>query len=217
VLEAVKRCWASLWSARAIGYRARAGVDPGDVSIAVVVQRLVPAEAAGVMFTTDPVSGARDQVVISANWGLGESVVAGDVTPDVAVVDRGTGKLASYRVGSKEVMTVPGGAGTRTTDTPPGRRVAAVLSPERAEELAGTGLAIEKLYGEPVDVEWALAGGELFVLQARPVTARHGTRWDRRGARGARPRRGVERQPERRLLVDRRQLRRGPPRRHDTR
>jgi rifampicin phosphotransferase len=175
VLDAVKRCWASLWSARAIGYRARAGVDPGDVSIAVVVQRLVPAEAAGVMFTTDPVSGARDQVVISADWGLGESVVAGDVTPDVAVVDRSAGKagkLASYRTGSKDVMTVPDGAGTRTTDTPPGRRAAAVLSPERAEELAATGLAIEELYGEPVDVEWALAGGELFVLQARPITAR---------------------------------------------
>jgi len=175
VLDAVTRCWASLWSARAIGYRARAGVDPGDVSIAVVVQRLVPAEAAGVLFTTDPVSGARDQVVISANWGLGESVVAGDVTPDVAVVGRTAGKagkLASYRIGSKEVMTVPDGAGTRTADTPPGRRAAAVLSPERAAELAATGLAIEKLYGEPVDVEWALAGGDLYVLQARPVTAR---------------------------------------------
>jgi phosphohistidine swiveling domain-containing protein len=172
VLDAVQRCWASLWSARAIDYRARAGVEPGDVSIAVVVQRLVPAEAAGVMFTTDPVSGARDQVVISANWGLGESVVAGDVTPDVAVVGRGTGKLASYRIGSKDVMTVPDGAGTRTTDTPAGRRAVAVLSPERAEALAGTGLAIEKLYGEPVDVEWALAGGDLSVLQARPITAR---------------------------------------------
>jgi rifampicin phosphotransferase len=172
VLDAVKRCWASLWSARAIDYRARAGVEPGDVSIAVVVQQLVPAEAAGVLFTTDPVSGARDQVVISANWGLGESVVAGDVTPDVAVVDRGTGQLTSYQVGSKDVMTVPDAAGTRTTDTPAGQRAARVLSPERAEELAGTGLAIEKLYGEPVDVEWALAGGDLSVLQARPITSR---------------------------------------------
>src|ERR1700733_5847912 len=79
VLDAVKRCWASLWSARAIGYRARRAVEPGEVSIAVVVQRLVPAEAAGVMFTVDPVDGAPDRIVISANWGLGESVVAGDV------------------------------------------------------------------------------------------------------------------------------------------
>ena len=75
VVDAVRRCWASLWSARAIGYRAGRGIAPGDVSIAVVVQRLVPAEAAGVLFTIDPVSGALDQIVVSANWGLGESVV----------------------------------------------------------------------------------------------------------------------------------------------
>jgi phosphoenolpyruvate synthase/pyruvate phosphate dikinase len=95
VIDAVRQCWASLWSARAIGYRAEQGIALGDVSIAVVVQRLVPAEAAGVLFTIDPVSGAADQVVVSANWGFGESVVAGDVTPDAAVVDRGSGTLVS--------------------------------------------------------------------------------------------------------------------------
>ena len=93
VLEAVRRCWASLWSARAIGYRARRGIEPGEVSIAVVVQQLVPAEAAGVMFTVDPLDGKPGTVVISANWGLGESVVAGDVTPDVVAVDRAAGGL----------------------------------------------------------------------------------------------------------------------------
>jgi rifampicin phosphotransferase len=174
VLDAVRRCWASLWSARAIGYRADRGIGPGDVSIAVVVQQLVPADAAGVMFTADPVGGSRDQVVISANWGLGESVVAGDVTPDVVVVDRASGELASYRIGSKEVMTVPAGKATRTEDTPAGQRAAAVLSPGQAGELARVGLAIEELYGEPVDVEWAFAAGELFVVQARPITTRGG-------------------------------------------
>ncbi|HEY3652440.1 MAG TPA: PEP/pyruvate-binding domain-containing protein [Streptosporangiaceae bacterium] len=171
VLDAVKRCWASLWSARAIGYRARRGVEPGDVSIAVVVQQLVPAEAAGVMFTVDPVGGGHNKVVISANWGLGESVVAGEVTPDVAVVDRASGTLVSYQVGSKETMTVADGTATRAAGTPPGLRSAAVLSPAQAGELARVGLAIEKLYDEPVDVEWALAAGELSVVQARPVTA----------------------------------------------
>ena len=112
VLDAVRRCWASLWSARAIGYRARRGVQPGEVSIAVVVQQLVLAEAAGVMFTIDPVDGAHDEVVVSANWGLGESVVAGEVTPDVAVVDRASGTLISYQVGSKEMMTVADGTAT---------------------------------------------------------------------------------------------------------
>jgi len=170
VLDAVRRCWASLWSARAIGYRARRGVGPGDVSIAVVVQQLVPAEAAGVMFTIDPVDGAQDKVVVSANWGLGESVVAGEVTPDVAVVDRASGTLVSYQVGSKEMMTVADGTGAQAAGTPAGLRSAAVLSPGQAGELARVGLAIEELYGEPVDVEWALAAGELFVVQARPVT-----------------------------------------------
>ena len=170
VLDAVKRCWASLWSARAIGYRARRGVEPGEVSIAVVVQQLVPAEAAGVMFTIDPVDGARDKVVISANWGLGESVVAGEVTPDVAVIDRASGTLVSYQVGSKEMMTVADGTATRAAGTPAGLRSAAVLSPGQAGELARVGLAIEKLYDEPVDIEWALAAGELSVVQARPVT-----------------------------------------------
>jgi len=145
VVDAVRRCWASLWSARAIGYRAGRGIAPGDVSIAVVVQQLVPAEAAGVMFTIDPVSGALDQVVISANWGLGESVVAGDVTPDVAVVDRASGTLARYQLGSKETMTVAEGTGTRATGTPDALRSAAVLSPGQAGELARVGLAIERL------------------------------------------------------------------------
>jgi len=171
VLDAVRRCWASLWSARAIGYRARRGISPDDVSIAVVVQRLVPAEAAGVMFTIDPVDGARDKVVVSANWGLGESVVSGDVTPDVAVVDRESGALASYQLGGKEVMTVADGAGTLETETPADLRSAPVLSPDQAGELARVGLAIEKLYGQPVDVEWARADRELWVVQARPITA----------------------------------------------
>ena len=174
VLDAVRRCWASMWSARAIGYRARHGIDHGDLSIAVVVQRLVPAEAAGVLFTINPVSGAPDQVVISANWGLGESVVAGDVTPDVAVVDRASGTLASYQLGAKETMTVADGAGTLETETPADLRSSPVLSPAQAAELGQVGLAIEQLYGGPVDVEWARAGGALWVLQARPVTAQGG-------------------------------------------
>ncbi len=170
VLDAVRRCWASLWSARAIGYRAGRGVEPGEVSIAVVVQQLVLADAAGVMFTIDPLGGAHDKVVISANWGLGESVVAGYVTPDVAVVDRASGTLVSYQVGSKELMTVADGTATRAADTPADLRSAAVLSPSEAGELARVGLAIEKLYDEPVDIEWALAAGELSVVQARPIT-----------------------------------------------
>ncbi|MGD0555058.1 MAG: PEP/pyruvate-binding domain-containing protein [Streptosporangiaceae bacterium] len=174
VLDAVKRCWASLWSARAIDYRARFGIKPDDVSIAVVVQRLVPAEAAGVMFTVDPVSGATDKIVINANWGLGESVVAGDVTPDIAVADKASGTLVHYQTGGKAMMTTVDG----TVQTPTDLRSAEVLSPGQASELARTGLAIEKLYDQPMDIEWARAEGELWVLQARPVTTGTSEDWN---------------------------------------
>ena len=90
VLAAVKRCWASLWTARAIGYRARQGIDQGAVRLAAVVQLLVPAEAAGILFTANPITGARDQAMISAAWGLGEAVVGGLVTPDAITVDKAT-------------------------------------------------------------------------------------------------------------------------------
>ena len=97
VLEAVKRCWASLWTARAIGYRARQGIGPDGLSLAVVVQMLVPAEAAGILFTANPVTGRRDQAVISAAWGLGEAVVGGLVTPDTLTVDKATRRRAGAR------------------------------------------------------------------------------------------------------------------------
>jgi rifampicin phosphotransferase len=180
VVDAVQRCWASLWTARAIGYRVRAGLTPSQVSMAVVVQRFVPADAAGVLFTVNPVGGGREHVIINASWGLGEAVVSGRVTPDVVTVSRADGEVAGYRVGAKEVTTVPAGDGTREHDTEPGRRDVAVLTGEQAAELARTGLAIEKLYGAPVDIEWARAGHRLFVLQARPVTGGElpGERWN---------------------------------------
>lgn len=171
VLDAVKRCWVSLWTPRAIGYRARHGIAADGASLAVVVQQLVPADAAGVLFTIDPVTGGRDQVVINANWGLGEAVAGGQVTPDIVVVDRAGGDVVDYHVGGKEVMTVPAGTGTREQATPADMRGRAVLSAEEASELTRLGLAIENLYGQPLDVEWARAGHELFVVQARPITS----------------------------------------------
>jgi pyruvate,water dikinase len=88
LIEAVKQCWASLWTARAISYRMKQGIDPGEVSLAVVVQKLIPAESAGILFTANPVDGTREQIVINATWGLGESIVSGQVTPDIIIVDK---------------------------------------------------------------------------------------------------------------------------------
>jgi pyruvate,water dikinase len=167
---AVKRGWASLWTARAIDYRIRHRIDPGAVRLAVVVQELVPAEAAGVLFTAHPVTGARGEVHINAAWGLGEAVVSGQVTPDAIVIDKATGRVLQHKIGDKAVMTVRTDEGTRTEPVPAERRRAAVLSAEEAAELARIGARIEDVYGQPMDVEWARAGGRFFILQARPIT-----------------------------------------------
>jgi len=171
VLDAVRRCWASLWTARAIGYRARHGIASSDVSLAVVAQELVPAEAAGVLFTADPLTGARDRAVISAAWGLGEAVVGGLVTPDSLTVDKESGALLAAHVADKAVMTVRAAEGTRTEPAPEDRRRRAVLEPEQAAALTRLGVRIERLYGQPMDVEWTLRDGAFAIVQARPITA----------------------------------------------
>lgn len=171
VLDAVKRCWASLWTARAIGYRARRDIGVEGLSLAVVVQRLVPAEAAGVLFTANPVNGRRNEAVINASWGLGEAVVGGEVTPDTYVVDKETSRVLDRRIAQKDVMTVRVNGGTRNEPVPEDLRNAPVLNEMQAADLVRLGLQIETLYGDPRDIEWALADGAFAIVQARPITA----------------------------------------------
>ena len=177
VLKAVKRCWASLWTARAIGYRARQEIDPDRLSLAVVVQTMVPAEAAGILFTANPISGEREQAVISASWGLGESVVGGAVTPDALTVDKASGRVLDYQVADKRVMTASisdaDGVYTGTEEQPVAEelREARVLADEAAAELTRLGVQIEALYSMPMDIEWARANGQMAIVQARPITA----------------------------------------------
>ncbi len=171
VLEAVKKCWASLWTARAIAYRARQAIPPGDVALAVVVQELVFAKAAGVMFTANPVSGRRDELMITAAWGLGEAIVSGAVTPDTITVDKSDLRPAKRETARKLVMTVRTDAGTREQPVPARLQKAPVLSNTQVKELARLGLKIESHYAAPMDIEWARSGGRFAILQARPVTA----------------------------------------------
>jgi pyruvate,water dikinase len=171
VLAAVKRCWASLWTARAIGYRARQGIGPEGLSLAVVVQILVPAEAAGILFTANPVTGRRDQAMVSAAWGLGEAVVGGLVTPDALVVDKASSEVVEHQVADKQVMTVRVNGGTEEQPVPSELRRASALDDETAADLVRLGVQIERLYGMPMDIEWALADGKLSIVQARPITA----------------------------------------------
>jgi len=155
--QAVRRCWASLWTARAIAYRQRAGIDHASVSLAVVVQVMVAADAAGVLFTADPVSGAAEAITINATVGLGDALVSGQVQPDVIAVQRQT----------HTVTVRPAEPGH-----PP-----AITQPQ-ARELAQLGLGIEALYGRPMDVEWAVAGEQVYVLQARPITTAPPDPWN---------------------------------------
>lgn len=173
LLSAVRRCWASLWSDRAIAYRARLGLDQPTVKIAVVVQQMVAAEAAGVLFTANTVTGAREEMVIAANPGLGEAVVAGLVTPDHFVLrrQRGGWRIVAQRRGQREVVIQvrPGGG----TEAISGAETAEMVPlPENAlRQLADLGVAIQRHFGSPQDIEWAWAGGQPFILQARPITA----------------------------------------------
>ena len=171
VLTAVRDCWASLWTARAMAYRARHGIAPSDVALAVVVERMVDADAAGVMFTANPTNGRRNETVISAAWGLGESVVGGSVTTDDVVVEMPDGRVAARTTASKSVMTVATGDGTKEQPVPVAQRDRQVLDDDAAVALARLGARIEAHFGSPQDVEWARAGGEFWIVQARPVTA----------------------------------------------
>src|SRR5438067_4068792 len=170
VLDAIKRCWASLWTARAIGYRARSGIAHEEVSLAVVVQELVLADAAGILFTANPLTGERDQVMINAAWGLGEAIVGGLVTPDTMVADKASGTIAKEEITEKKSMTVRPPEGTDEEPVPVDKRTAAVLTAEQAAELARLGTRIEQLYGQPMDIEWAMKDGSFFIVQARPIT-----------------------------------------------
>ena len=171
VLDAVRRCWASLWTGRATAYRASLGIDPSRVALAVVVQRMVDAEAAGVMFTANPLTGSRRQVVVDASPGLGEAVVSGAVNPDHFVVDALTGRVLEQQLGGKgvEVRPRPGG-GTETRELPedPGR---ACLADGQLLALARLGVQAQEHFAAPQDTEWAIdRAGTLWLTQSRPIT-----------------------------------------------
>jgi phosphohistidine swiveling domain-containing protein len=170
LLEAVRRCWASLWSARAIAYRERQGFDHDLAAMAVVVQRLVPAEVSGILFTANPVSGARDEVAINAARGFGEAVVGGLTTPDNFTLDHPTLTVQERQTGQQEVETVLAEHDTTERPLEPERAAQPTLGDAQLMQLARIGIGIEDHFGSPQDIEWAYANGRFWVLQARPIT-----------------------------------------------
>lgn len=173
VVEHVRRCWEGLFAETVLTYRTGGGI--GDASMGVVVQQLVEPRAAGVMFTLDPVTGDRSKIVIEGSWGLGESVVSGEVTPDRFRVDKVTLELLGRTISEKAVEHTRGGV----REVPDDRRRAPCLDDEHVVRLAELGKRIERHRGAPQDVEWAVdERGDVHVLQVRPETV-----WSRRESR----------------------------------
>jgi pyruvate,water dikinase len=171
LLKAVQACWGSLWTARAMAYRAQQAIPLQGLGLAVVVQQMVAADAAGIMFTANPVSGVRDETVINAAWGLGEAIVGGHVTPDKVVAEKASGKIRQLAVAEKLVMTALTETGTSEQEIRDQRRNARVLNDQDVARLTELGRRVEAHYGSPQDCEWAIKNGQLFLLQARPITA----------------------------------------------
>jgi phosphoenolpyruvate synthase/pyruvate phosphate dikinase len=176
VCDAVRDCWVSLYSPTAISYRLRLGDPARPPAMGVTVQLMVDAEVSGVMFTCNPVSGDPSMVAINASWGLGLAVVGGEVTPDDFLVSKVTGELVREHVHSKHVQYVPDadGSGAVRVSVAEERRDVRCLDQPAIERLVEMGRRVERYFGSRQDIEWALARGdqqELFVVQARPVTA----------------------------------------------
>ena len=177
VVEKVRKCWSSLFTPRAIFYRESKGFEHEKVLISVAVQKMVNAKAAGVMFTIHPVTGEKDKIVIEGNWGLGEAVVSGSVTPDEWVVDKNTLEVIEERIVEKTVEYIrdPRTGRTIHAEVPPERRKKPCLTREEVKRLAELGILIEKHYGRPMDIEWAIDRDlpfpdSVFIVQARPET-----------------------------------------------
>ncbi len=172
VVEAVRNCWASLWTPQAMSYRHQNGIAQESVAMAVVAQVMVPSDVSGILFTANPATGERSEMVINASFGLGEAVVSGQVTPDTYIVDRATCQAKETIIGPKELRIVSDGSdGTRFEDVEESVRGQSSLTDAQIEELATTALAIEALYDDlPQDIEWAYRDGQLRLLQSRPIT-----------------------------------------------
>jgi pyruvate, water dikinase len=181
VCAAVRDCWASLYSAEAVTYRSEMAAEHAAPAMGVTVQLMVDAAVSGVMFTCNPVSGDPSTIAVNASWGLGLAVVGGEVTPDEYRVSKVTRELLSKSIGPKEIEYVPdpSGSGAARSEVPADRREVACLGEEQLAELVEVGRRVEAHFGAPQDIEWAIAreaGGEgfgqLFMLQARPVTVK---------------------------------------------
>src|SRR6185295_494877 len=167
LIEAVRNCWASLHTERIHAYLREHGIEHSLVAMAVVVQRLAPADVAGVLFTADPSGGGRKEMLIDANWGLGETVVGGQVQPDVLRLDASTGRVLSASIADKTVY-LSAVDGEKPVEEP--RRKQPCLNSRDVYSLWRLGKQAEEYFATPQDIEWAICEGKLYLLQSRPIT-----------------------------------------------
>jgi pyruvate, water dikinase len=170
ILQAVTRCWESARSERALEYRRQWGFSVEHVQIAVLVQQLVASDVSAIVFSANPITGNREEVVINASWGLGESIVGGTVIPDTFIVRKSDLAITNHAIADKQHMTVSAPGGTREVEVPRFLRKQSALADEQIMEMARLALTLESTMEHPVDVECAYAGGELYLLQCRPIT-----------------------------------------------
>ena len=171
LLTAIRRCWSSLYTSQAIFYRRERGFQDAQVSMAVVVQKMVNSEKSGVTFTVDPVLRNHYEMVIEAVWGQGEGIVSGAITPDHYKVDRETYEVVYEYVARKEFMFVQDGAGGIVrVGVPPEKATVRVLTDDELRRLVDLGNRVEAHFGSPQDIEWGIEGGEIYLLQSRPIT-----------------------------------------------
>ena len=164
LLDALKACWASLWSERAIAYRQTQGIGDEGLAMAVVVQEMCEADVSGVLFTVSPFRA--DVSIVESNWGLGESVVSGAITPDSFHISRETGEILEKNVATKREMVTAAGV----SEVSSAQRDVPSLTDAQLQELTQLGMQIETFYGKPMDIEWALADEQFVLLQARDIT-----------------------------------------------
>jgi len=171
-LKYVRSCWASLYSVPSISYRRKYGMPEDGVAIAVVIQKMVDARSAGVMFTRSPLTGDRSVITVEAAWGLGSAVVSGEVTPDRFVIGKITGQITVREISDKLRRHLPAeGGGIRDEATPEELRHAPSISDQELKALAEIGCKVERHYGKPQDIEWAIdRAGQILLLQSRPET-----------------------------------------------
>jgi phosphohistidine swiveling domain-containing protein len=172
LLDAVKRCWVSLFTDRAILYRVQNNFDHRDVQLSVVVQKMIMSEKSGTLFTVDPLTGHRHTLSMDASFGLGEALVSGLVTPDAYRVDKRTMTIIERQISEKEIAIYPEkNGGTRQETLDADKRNQAALTDEQILALAEMGTKVEAHYGSPQDIEWAISEGKVYLLQARPITS----------------------------------------------